>query len=493
MPSSKHYLTKSRFLSGLQCRKKLWLGVNHPELATPPSLKQQFVFDSGYEFEDIVMKRYPEGVLVEFDKTKKDNLDSMVSLTRDLINDNAPVIFQGAFYHDGVYVISDIIRKNQDGTWELKEMKASTAVKDVHFPDLAIQKYILENNGLYVKDTYVIHIDTYGLLPDLNSMVGVEKTTTYVSQLNVGEVVKNFQELIQEESEPDVMIGDHCTKPYECEFKDYCWKDIDEYSMLNFRGMTWKKRIQYYSSGIKDIRTLPPETKLTDNQWDYVSRLTNKEVSIDKEEIKKKLSELNYPLYFFDFETTQRAIPRWEGVHPYQQIPFQWSCHIMDENGEVTHGEYLHDEDSDPRYGLAESLLNTIGPTGSVIAYNASFESKELKKLAEKFSQFSKHLLSVESRLWDQLDIFKKYYRDYRFGKSNSIKNVLPVIDPELDHKNLELSSGDDADVYWYRMLDEEDPEKKAQLRNTLLEYCKLDTWAMVVIHKHLMSLQQKT
>ncbi len=484
MPSSNHYLTKSRFLSGLQCRKRLWLGVNHPELATPPSLKQQFVFDSGYEFEDIVMKRYPEGVLVEFD-----NLDRMVSITSDLINDNAPVIFQGAFYHEGVYVISDIIRKNQDGTWELKEMKASTGVKDVHFPDLAIQKFVLENNGLYISDTYVIHIDTAGLLPDLNSMVGVEKTTANVSGFNVREVVKSFQELIRDESEPDVMIGDHCIKPYECEFKEYCWKEIDEYSMLNFRGMTWKKRLQYYSSGITDIRTLPPETKLTENQWDYVNRIANKTVNIDKQGIKKKLSELEYPLYFFDFETTQRAIPRWEGVHPYQLIPFQWSCHIMQESGEVAHEEYLHDKDSDPRYGLSEALVKTIGNTGSVIAYNAVFESNELKKLADSYPQFTNQLLSIESRLWDQLDIFRKYYKDYRFGKSNSIKKVLPVIDTEQDHKNLELSSGDEADVYWYRMLDEKDPEKKAQLRKTLLEYCKLDTWAMVVIHKHLTSL----
>ena len=143
MPPSKHYLTKSKFLSGLQCRKKLWLSVNHPELATPPSLKQQFIFDSGYEFEEIVMKRYPGGVLIEYD-----NLDSMASLTNDLINDNAPVIFQAAFNFEGVYVISDVLRKNQDGSWELKEMKASTGIKDVHYPDLAIQKYVLENNGL---------------------------------------------------------------------------------------------------------------------------------------------------------------------------------------------------------------------------------------------------------------------------------------------------------------------------------------------------------
>ena len=484
MPPSKKYLTKSKFLSGLQCRKKLWLSVNHPELATPPSLKQQFIFDSGYEFEEIVMKRYPGGTLIEFDK-----LDKMVSLTNDLINDNAPVIFQAAFNFEGVYVISDVLRKNQDGSWELKEMKASTGVKDVHYPDLAIQKYVLENNGLYIRDTYVIHIDTTGVYPDFDSLVSVEKTTGKVSALSVSEAVKSFQELIREEDEPDVMIGEHCSKPYECEFKEYCWKEVDEYSVLKIPRLSWKKKLQFYSSGVKSIIDIPPETKLTDNQTDYINRLVNKTVSIDNEGIKKKLAELEYPLYFFDFETTKRAIPRWEGIHPYQQIPFQWSCHIMQENGEVAHEEYLHEEDSDPRPGLVHALVNTIGDRGSLIAYNAVFESNELKKLADNFPEFADKVLSMESRLWDQLNIFRKYYKDYRFGGSNSIKNVLPVIDPALSHKNLTLSSGDEADVYWYMMLDEKNTGKKAGLKKTLLEYCELDTRAMVVIHKHLMEL----
>lgn len=430
------------------------------------------------------MKRYPEGVLVEFDK-----LDRMASITNDLINDNAPVIFQAAFNFEGVYVISDILRKNQDGSWELKEMKASTGVKDVHYPDLAIQKYVLENNGLYIRDTYVIHIDTSGIYPDFDSLVSVEKTTGQVSALSVSEAVKSFQELIREDKEPEVMIGEHCSKPYECEFREYCWKEVDEYSVLKIPRMTWRKKLEYYSSGVKRISDIPPESKLTENQREYISRVVNKKVSIYTEGIKKKLAELEYPLYFFDFETTQRAIPRWEGIHPYQQIPFQWSCHIMQENGEVSHQEYLHEEDSDPRPGLTHALVNTIGDRGSVIAYNAVFESNELKKLADDFPEFADKVLSISGRLWDQLDIFKKYYKDYRFGSSNSIKNVLPVIDPKLSHKNLTLSSGDEADVYWYMMLDEKDPEKKADLKKTLLEYCELDTWAMVVIHKHLMSL----
>jgi len=485
MPPTKNYLTKSKFLSGLQCRKKLWLSIHRPELAAPPSLKQENIFKSGYEFEDIVMKRYPEGVVIEYG-----NLDKMVSLTGDLINDNAPVIFQGAFYYDGVYVISDIIRRTPEGSWELKEVKSSSKVKDIHYPDLAIQKYILENNGLYVSDTYVIHMNYQGVSPDLDSLVTVEKTTQSVDHYRVQESLASFQELLLEESEPNVPIGTHCHDPYDCEFKEYCWKDVDSRSVFNIPGLFWNKREELYNSGIKTLDDLTPETKISKKQWEYVNRILNKTIDIDKGNIKSKLSELVYPIYFLDFETTSPIVPIWDGTHPYQRIPFQWSCHIMDESGDVEHREYIHPEDSDPRLNFTRALIDCIGNSGSVVVYNASFENGVIKDLARQFSEFSDKLLSISARLWDQLDIFKKYYKDYRFGSSNSIKSVLPVIDPELSHKNLELSSGDEADLFWYQMLGEKDPDKKSELKNNLLEYCKLDTWAMVVIHKHLKELK---
>jgi len=481
MPPVKNYLTKSKFLSGLQCKKKLWLSVHRPELATPPSLKQHYIFDSGYEFEEIVMKRYPEGVLIEYD-----DLDKMVSLTNDLINDNAPVIFQAAFYHEGVYVISDIIRRTPDGNWELKEMKASLSVKDVHISDLAIQKYILENNGLYVADTYVIHLNSDGIYPDIDSIVSVEKTTPFVLNRKVRKEVEYFKVVILETEEPEVMIGEHCDNPYKCEFKEYCWRDIDKNSVLNIPRLTWKKKNSFLLDGIKNINEIPIETKLTDIQQNYVNRIINKTVSIDTKAIKEKLSELEYPLYFFDFETTQPRVPTWDGVHPHERIPFQWSCHIMDESGELTHKEYLHPEDSDPRYKLSETLINTIGEKGSVIVYNEVFEKTELRKLAEKIPEFADRLISIRNRIWDQILIFRNHYKHYKFGNYNSIKDVLPVIDPELSHQNLELSSGDEADIFWYRMLSEKDEKKKKELENSLIEYCKLDTYAMVVIHKHL-------
>lgn len=484
MKNSKFTLSKSKFISGLQCTKKMWLSVHRPELATPLSKKQEQIFQAGFEFEEIVMKKYPDSVKVDFN-----NLNEMVSITKKLINDGVNTIFQAAFYYDNCYVISDLIRRVAENIWQLKEIKSSTEVKDVHIPDLAIQRYVLENNGLNIDDTFVIHINTEGTYPDLDSIIKIENTTEQVSNYRLGNNIQRFQEIISNSHEPDCRIGNHCREPYLCEFKDYCWKDVSKYSVFHIPHLKWKKKEQLYNNGIKTIQDINSDYPLPVREREYVDRLINNKIKIDKDGIRSKLSELNYPLHFFDFETTSPPIPLWDGTRPHERIPFQWSCHKMQANGDIEHFEYLHPENSDPRRKLSEEMIKCIENEGSVIVYNAGFERGELRKLANLFPDLSQQISSIEQRIWDQIEIFRQYYKDYRFGNTNSIKAVLPVIRPDLNHDNLELSSGDEADIFWFEMLSENDEERRETLRNNLLEYCKLDTYAMVAIHQHLQNL----
>jgi hypothetical protein len=169
------------------------------------------------------------------------------------------------------------------------------------------------------------------------------------------------------------------------------------------------------------------------------------------------MSGLTYPLYFFDFETIDYAIPRFDGCKPYQQVPFQYSCHVLCADGALLHREYLHTDRDDPRRPLARALLDHIGETGHLIAYNIPFERGVLRHLAAQFPEYAGRLLDMASRLWDQLPIFRKHYRDYRFGKSNSLKAVLPVIAPELSYKLLDVQNGTEAQVVWEEMIGEGD------------------------------------
>ena len=200
-----------------------------------------------------------------------------------------------------------------------------------------------------------------------------------------------------------------------------------------------------------------------------------------------ELDRLQYPLYFLDFETFGPAVPRFDGLHPYEQYPFQYSCHIMDADQHVTHKEYLHTDKTDPRLPLAGSLIDTLEDAGTIVAYNAGFEKGVIAKLATVSPQYSKELEAINKRFWDQLNIFRRYYSDYRFKGSNGLKSVLPVVVPGMGYSNLDVQEGSQAQLVWGQMINQADDKKKDVLIQHLLEYCRLDTLAMVEMHKVLM------
>ena len=205
--------------------------------------------------------------------------------------------------------------------------------------------------------------------------------------------------------------------------------------------------------------------------------------------IQRLISNLEYPIHFLDFETDNPAIPRFEGLHPYQQFPFQYSCHVLQQDGSVTHHEYLHTNTSDPRKPLLESLITHISACGSVVVYSASFEQKVLENLALSFSEHASSLQSIIDRLWDQLDIFRYHYMHPDFCGSNSLKDVLPVLVPSLCYEDLDVQDGLEAQVVWNLMLNTTNETKKSEMIEHLKAYCGLDTLATVEIHKVLCEL----
>jgi len=244
------------------------------------------------------------------------------------------------------------------------------------------------------------------------------------------------------------------------------------------------KKYDLRERGIVLLEQLPNDYPLTDVQRKYINWIFNGQTEIDYVGIRKKLSELEYPIHFLDFETDSSAIPRFNGTRPFDKIPFQYSCHIMHENGDIEHFEYIHLDQTDPRLPLAESLVNCIRKSGSIIVYNARFEREVLTNLGKSFPEHSRHLNSITNRLWDQLDIFKRYYKHPDFGNSNSLKSVLPVLIPELSYEELAIRDGNQAQSVWNLMIRTENEVDKSQMIEDLRAYCKRDTLAMVEIHK---------
>ena len=481
-------------MSGIQCHKRLWYEKNHPERKANISRSLQRKFDQGEEVGILARKCFPEGVLI-------DVIDPLTSAkqTEEAIERGDTCIFEATFISNGVLVKCDILQKDTN-SWKIIEVKASTVnstvkkskiVKEEYLHDLAIQKYVLTGCGLSVSKTQLMIINSKECVyPDLSNLFSIEDATDQVNQLmdDVHNNVETFKTILAGNDEPKVLIGQQCEKPYPCPFKEYCWRDVPEKSIFTIPGLRWNKKNELIEKSIFSLEDVPTDYPLSDRQWMYVDSVQNGQPMIDNPAIQRLMAELEYPIHFLDFETDDPPIPIFDGLRPYQQFPFQYSCHIMEQDGTVTHQEYLHTDESDPRKPLLESLLNHISPRGSVVVYTL-FERGRLMDLTDTFPQHSSALKSIINRLWDQSDIFKNYYKHPDFCGYYSLKDVLPVLVPSLRYENLDVQDGLEAQAVWNLMLNTTNEEKKSDMIKDLKAYCKLDTCAMLEIHKVLCEL----
>jgi len=478
-------LSKSKYLSGRQCDKRLWLEIHSPELIPPTPPSQERIFDQGTYVGELATEEFPDGVLIEADYL---NIHDAIKQTKEALDNSVDVIFEGCFIYDDVLVRPDIILRNDLESWNMIEVKSSTSVKPENIHDVAVQTWVLQGCGLELKQVFLKHINRDCVYPDLSNLFALEEITEQVNEAlsTVPDKLDDFRKMLTLADHPDIQIGKHCFSPYGCPFADHCWSWIPENSIFSIPRLRWSVKQQLLEESQVEIEKLPLDFPLNINQQRYRDSVQKRKAIIDWNAINDEMSKLKYPLYFLDFETDNPSIPRFDGMHPYEQFPFQYSCHIIDKNGKVTHKEYLHESKSDPRKSLAETLVKAIGKKGTVIAYNAPFEKGVLNRLAGWFPEHGVVLGSIADRLWDQLVIFRNHYTDYRFGGSNSLKSVLPVIVPSMSYENLGVSDGGEAQVTWNELIRLPEGSEKNILVKDMKEYCGQDTWAMVEIHRKL-------
>lgn len=476
-------LSKSRFLSGLQCRRRLWLEVHRRDLASAPSEATQRIFDTGHEVGRLAQERFPGGVLID---PPHYEVERALRETEEAIRTGATVLYEPAFLHDNILVRVDILQRGEDEGWNLIEVKSSTGTSETNLADAAVQRHVLTGAGLRVGAVYVMHLNRQCRYPDLSDLFVLDEVTERIEPVweRVETRIPEFNRLIGEPEMPEVPVGSHCRKPYECPFISQCWSGVAEPSIYTIPRINRRKADALAARGIVSLSELPADVSLSENQQRYVDLIRSGEPEIDWEAIDQELSKLRFPLHFLDFETMADAVPRLEGLGPYDSYPFQYSLHTLTVDGEVEHREYLHPDTDDPRRPVMESLIRAIGAEGSIVAYNASFEKRVIAELGDRFPEHRRLLRSYSGRLWDLLDIFRYHYHDPRFAGSNSIKRVLPVLVPELSYGDLDVQSGDLAQVAWSEMVQTEDDGHRLKLDHALREYCRLDTWAMVRLYQ---------
>ena len=216
--------------------------------------------------------------------------------------------------------------------------------------------------------------------------------------------------------------------------------------------------------------------------------LNDRPDKIERKAIEKMLDSIKYPLYFIDYETCQYAIPEYEGTKPYQQIPFQYSLHIINEDGSpLEHKEFLGEvNDENLIKNFAERMIEDLPEDGSVIVYNKGFESGRNRQIGEMYPDLKDEMDRINGNMVDFMVPFRNrnYYTKEMKG-SYSIKYVLPALypdDAELDYVNLDLVHNGGEASSAFLSLKDKTPEEQEEIREALLRYCELDTYAMVKI-----------
>ena len=483
----KHILSKSTFMKGCQCPKALWLYKHQPELRTEVSDQQQAIFDQGTNVGKLAEQLFPNGVDARPEKTF--SYQQSVIDTQHFIVQGHKVIYEAAFQYDQVLSALDILVCNR-GKWKAYEVKSSTSVSDAILQDAALQYYVITQSGLQLVDFSIVYINNEYVREgdlDVQELFVIESVLEQILELQplIAAKIPELKRIAKQIEVPKRDIGPHCSDPYGCDFMDHCWQHIPEDSVFDLRGHGGgSKAFELYEQGILLLSDIPEDFRLNTSQQIQVTAHKRGEPVINRVALEEFLDQLEYPLYFMDFETFQSAIPEYEGIRPYQQIPFQYSVHRLDApEGELVHFEWLGESGTDPRKDFTENLLSVMGKVGTVLTYNSSFEKGRLSELAIQFPRKAKAIEALQDRIIDLMSPFrsKHYYLPVMKG-SYSIKQVLPALVPELSYDDLEIGNGGIASSAFFQLQFEKNEAVVAKTREALLRYCELDTLAMVKI-----------
>jgi len=494
MRTSVPKLSKSKFTAGLQCLKRLWNQCYRPGERPEPDPATQAIFDTGHQVGEFARQLIPGGVLVDEDHMHH---DQAIERTQRLMADEAvPAIYEAAFTFEDIRIRPDILERLPGGRWRMLEVKSSTEVKDIHRYDVAIQKYVLDGCGLAVDAVCLVHINNQYVYDGddfkIDEFLTIENMDEAAAALDE-EVIRFLvqqREVLQHREPPDIEPGRHCFDPYGCEWWEECRATKPEFWVFNIPRIRADVLSELERRGIEEISEVP-HGLLNEKQRQVAECVRSGEIYVGPD-LNAALDSVEYPIHYLDFETFMPAIPRYKGTRPYQTFPVQWSAHVLHEDGRLEHYEWLCDGDHDPRLECAETLIAVLGTSGSIVTYS-SYEDTQLKGLVQFLPDLAEELQAIRERLWDLLPVIRNNIYDREFRGSFSLKAVVPVLVPDMSYDDLDVQEGAAAQVAYTDMIEVgTSPERKAELRRQLLEYCKQDTLAMVKLHERCTELAEQ-
>ena len=469
---------------------------------TPTSDSKQEIFDEGNRVGEIAQKLFPGGKLIKYEGS---DADEKIAKTKEWIASGESTIYEATFKFDDIVVMVDILTKGKNG-WEFYEVKSAKNVystppkiKDIYVNDIAIQYYVLKGSGLDISSSFLVHINgqyvRQGPLEKEKLFSIVDLTEdTIDAQKGIVDELKTIRETLGGD-EPEIKIGVYCNEPHECEFKAHCWKDIPkDNTVFNINGLKSSKKFELYESGVTMFEDVRDNFSLSDNQRLQVETELNGKEIVNLEQINNFLNNLWYPLCFLDFETLAQTVPEWDGISPYKDIPFQYSIHFIEQEGDRPLPlDFLAEENSDPRKKLIDSLIKHIPKEACILAWT-DYEGRQIRNLAQQFPDYSSHLLNFDKNIIDLSIPFKeKYFYKKEMKGSYSIKKVLPaLVAGDSAYSKMKINEGLDARNNFIKLSSIKDLTQKEEIKKDLKIYCRQDTQSMINVLECLKAVAKK-
>ena len=474
-------LSKSRYLNGLQCPKLLWTSIHEPDRIPQPDATSQYIFDQGHMVGELAKELFPGGIYIP-----AEDFVGNIRQTRELLKQHN-TIFEAGISAGNIYARADILNPVGQDEWDIIEVKSSTRVKDIDLHDVAFQRYCYQQSGLGIRKCFLMHINNdYVRCGDIDheQLFATEDITDEVEIISrsVPDRIDAMLDVIAAAWCPDVAIGKQCRSPYDCPLTE-CWDFLPENSVFDlYRG--GQKSFDLMNKGVLSIKEIPDDFSLADKQQIQKECVLSGQPYVDRAGIRRFLSTLNYPLHYLDFETFSTAIPMFDGTRPYQNIPFQFSLHVVaDERSEPEHFSFLAEGTEDPRPRLLPELAKGLDDKGSIIVYNQAFEKGVLKELGSTFPEYGVWTENVCGRIIDLLVPFRNfyYYHPLQRGRA-SLKNVLPAMTGK-SYERMEIADGLEASLAFQQITyGDVSDDVRARVREDLKKYCTLDTEGMTWI-----------
>lgn len=446
----------------------------------------------GSEIGKLARLRYPNGVLVS-------SYGDPAAQTQAALERGATCLFEATFEANECLARIDALTKTSAG-WILDEVKSNSLreaddLKD-KIAELAFERWVVESSGLPVVQTRFILVDTAYVWPggeyDHEYILGAVDVTEQAAQM-LPEVSRQAAELaptLRAATQPEVETNTHCKK---CEYFEHCHSDRPRHDVIHFSNIRAGGVRKLREQGYEAISDVPEGYRLTDKQrrmWQVI--VSGKPFISDR--LGEALGAVQFPAAFIDYETYSAALPLFPGTRAHQAVCFQWSAHIMNSpTDEANHREFLACDGADPREEFCRTLLETIDEARSIVHYS-NFEISKVKRMAaDGVPQAAELLALIESRSVDLLPIVQEHVYFEGFMGGSSIKVVLPVLVPGLSYKGMLIAEGNDAGAAYREMLDPTtEATRREELRSALLDYCRLDTLAMVEIYRALLRLSKQ-